>query len=94
MPRFCFYRGTVPATTSAYARRTSVGPKRNARDGSWTCLGPFDWQLGLQQKMVHGLGLGSNAMIGLVKVGFFRKLLIFFAERLLKRFEHGMQTYN
>lgn len=77
MPRFRFYRGTAPATTSAYARRTSGGPKRNARDGSWTCLGPFDWQLGLQQENGSWFGLGFNAMIGLVKVGFFRKLLIF-----------------
>ena len=28
--------------------------------GNWDCNG----------KMVHGLGLGSNAMIGLVKLGF------------------------
>lgn len=85
MPRFRFYRGIAPATTSAYARRTSAGPKRNARDGSWTCLGPFDWQLGLQQKMVHGLGFGFKAMIGLVKVGFFRKLLIFVCRKTLKK---------
>ena len=71
-------RGIVPATTSAYARRTSVGPKRNARDGSWTCLGPFDWQLGLQ---MVGFGFwlscffSGSCLFILVRLVFFQEVV-------------------